>query len=192
MYLTPPVSRFPNLEVPPVAKKVDGWMARDGRVYKTEHEANLVDTTAGLMEACERANIAPKKFLQAVNDLHVEIQDYLVLRYDGPRVRAILSEPDDESDAERETETTSGEEQSEEARSASVDPADDGGGESDPAGLQNEPSSGVEPMPDVLDGAQSSDVPTEQPRAALRSGLYYARSVQRHEVMATPSIDGLT
>lgn len=168
-------------------------MARDGRVYKTEHEANLVDTTAGLMEACERENIAPKKFIQAVETLHEEIYDYLVLRYDTPAVRAIVSEPEHKAgNAERTTETTSGEEQGEETRSTPVDPALDGAGEIPTTGLQHEPSSSAEPVPDVRDGAQSSDVPKEQSRVALRSGLYYARSVQRHEVMATPSIDGLT
>jgi len=175
-----------------VAKKVNGWLARDGRVYSDENEANLIDTTAGLMEACERENIAPKKFLQAVNTLHAEIQDYLALRYDRIPFDTKHSSTGEAYNSERETTEPSEDATDPSAQPPHVDPAINGGGEEDPPRLQHKPTGRLEPMPDVRDGAQSPDVPTEQSRPPLRSGFHYARSVQRHTFMATPSLDGLT
>lgn len=161
-----------------MAKRVSGWLARDGKVYKTEHEADLIDTTAGLMEACERENIAPRKFLAAVDLLHEEILDYLSLRYTP--------------NSERTSQETSEGASSSTTRPAPVDPADDGTGEGGTNALLDEPPSSTEPVPDLWDSSQSSDIREEQPRLALRSGLYYARSVQRHAAMAVGNLAGIT
>lgn len=177
-----------------MARKVSGYLARDGRIYETEQEAELVDATAGLMEACERENIAPKKFLQAVDTLHEEIEDYLRLKYHFGSVGPIDSAPNEGWDnyGERTPQETSQDEAEPRARSTPFDPTNDGYGEEGTDPLLDEPLDSLEPVPNVRDGSQSTDLQSKQPRVALRSGLYYARSVQRHAVMAVGSITGLT
>lgn len=175
-----------------MAKRVNGWLARDGRIYASEVEAVFVDATAGLMEACERENIAPRKFLQAVTALHEEIQAYLRAFRE---VNASKRPGDGKSNArhaEREVEEASIDETRARPHTATLDTADDGGREDPTAGLLDEPTSGDEPVSDLWDSAQPPDVPKEQQGVALRSGLYHARSVQRHATMAAAPLTGLT